>query len=348
MGKDYYSILGVNKESSEDDIKKAYRKVALKYHPDRNPDNKEAEDKFKEANEAYSVLSDPQKKSNYDNFGTSDGGFQNGFDISDLFNGFGQGFESFFKQANPSHIKRGNDIHVSVNINIKDVLTGIDKEISYKRNVKCNTCDGYGGKHDTCKKCGGLGRVKVNKNLGIFNVESSATCDLCHGNGFILKTQCDTCNGSGIISDETKLNIKIPKGVDDKARFTVRSNGHAPDRPTKNSIYGDLFIYVKIINDTPLERNGDNLIYNLTLPYTSLILGAKSTIPTLEKNVKINIPPKTKVGEIKRLRGQGLPNNRGKIGDLLVVIQLDIPNELTEEETKLLEELSKMKNFLND
>lgn len=355
MSKDYYNILGLDRNASKDDIKKAYRKLAMKYHPDRNPDNEKAEEKFKDISEAYSVLTDDNKKSNYDRFGSvggnpfgnGSGGF-GGFDINmdDLFGGFGGfGGNPFGGHQRQRTVKKGSDLRVKIKIDIKDVLTGIEKTIKYKRKVKCNDCNGWGGEHDTCTKCKGSGMIQIHKQMGFTSISTTTTCDMCSGNGFIVTNTCNTCHGMGVNEKSSELNIKLPKGVDDNDRFQANGKGNSPDRPGNGGVNGNLIVDVEIENNTPLQRNGINLMYDLKIPYTKLMLGSNEKIPTLDGEVKIKIPPYTKPNEIKRIRNKGLCNQRGAMGDLLVIVNLDIPKELNDKEKELLEELSKQENF---
>lgn len=348
MSKNYYEILEVDKSASKDDIKKSYRKLAKKYHPDKNPEHANYEEKFKDISEAYSVLSDDTKRSNYDNYGSPDGpqgfggfGGGQGFDMGDIFNTFfgGQGF-----QQNRT-IKRGNDVQVRININIRDVNTGLDKKIKYSRNVKCKSCDGWGGEHTTCNNCGGTGRVNVRRQMGFTTMSTTVDCSVCNGDGFIVTNQCNDCKGTGVVKDDTELNISVPKGVNHGDKFQGSGKGNSPIRPGNGGIYGNLNIIINIENDTPLEREGNNLIYRLNVPFTTLMLGGDAIIPTLENDIKIPINRFTRINEIKKIRGKGLSDQRGHRGDLLVVVNMDYPKELTEEEEELLEKLSNQKNF---
>jgi len=359
MSKDYYDILGIDKSASVDDVKKAYRKMAMKYHPDRNPDNTEAEAKFKDISEAYSVLSDENKKANYDQFGDPDGRMHQGFDMNDFMNNFNMGdifgggrpfgggspFGDMFGRQQRNPIKRGSDLRVRINIDIRDVNTGYEKNIKYSRKVKCESCDGMGGEQTTCKKCHGTGKIQVNKNMGFATISTTTNCNVCKGHGHTISNECEVCHGHGIVDKETELNVKLPKGVENGDRFQANGKGNMAERPGKNGIYGDLIIDVTVENNTLLERNGSNLIYNLYVPFTKLMLGGESIVPTLEGEVKIKIPPNTSPNEIKRLRNKGLCNQRGNKGDLMVVIHVDIPKNLSKEEKSLLTKLSKLDNF---
>jgi len=362
MAKDYYNILGVDKSASSDDIKKSYRKMAMKYHPDKNPDNKEAEEKFKNISEAYSVLSDDKKKSNYDQFGDADGQMHQGFDMNDFMRNFNMGdvfggggspfgnrggspFGDMFGGGSRQQIKRGSDLRVKITINITDVNTGYEKLIKYKRKVKCTDCNGHGGEHKKCSKCFGTGQMKVNKNMGFATISTVTRCDACGGHGHTLVNTCGTCHGQGIVDNDTELNVTLPKGIDDNDRFQAQGKGNMAERAGDNGIFGDLVIDVTIENNTLLERNGYNLIYNLELPFTTLMLGGDALIPSLDGEIKIKIPQYTKPNEVKRIRNKGLSNQRGQKGDLMVVIHLNIPKKISKEEKELLEKLSEQKSF---
>lgn len=356
MAKDYYNVLGLDNSASTEDIKKSYRKMAMKYHPDKNPDDSAAEEKFKDISEAYAVLSDDTKKANYDQFGDPDGRMHQGFDMhdfmrnfnmGDMFGGGGSPFggNPFGGQSNARSIRRGSDLRVKMTIDITDVNTGIDKTIKYHRKVECTACDGFGGDQQVCTKCNGVGKIKVNKNMGFATISTVTTCDMCHGHGNIIKTPCSVCKGEGVVDQETEFNVNLPKGIEDNDRFQANGKGNMPERPGNSGIPGNLIIDVKVENNTLLERNGSNLIYNLQLPYTTLMLGGEAVIPTLDGEVKIKIGAYTKPNEVKRLRNKGLASQRGVKGDLMVIIHLDIPKSLTKEEKKLLEKLSSYKNF---
>jgi molecular chaperone DnaJ len=361
MSKDYYDILGLDKNASADDIKKSYRKMAMKYHPDKNPDNAESEAKFKDISEAYSVLSDANKKANYDRYGDPDGRMHQGFDMNDFMRNFNMGdvfgggspfghggslFDDMFGRQQGGPVKKGSDLRVRIKINIRDVNTGYEKNIKYSRKVKCETCDGLGGEQTTCRKCHGAGKIQVNKNMGFATISTTTNCNMCQGHGHIITNECEVCHGHGVVDKDTELNIKLPKGIENSDRFQANGKGNMAERPGKNGIYGDLVIDVVVENDTPLERNGSNLIYNLYIPFTTLMLGGESIVPTLDGEVKIKIPPYTKPNEIKRIRNKGLCNQRGTKGDIMVVIHIDIPKNLTKQEKSLLEKLSKQDNFI--
>lgn len=355
MAKDYYDILGVDKSATKEDIKKAYRKKAIKYHPDKNPDNPEAEEKFKEVSDAYSILSDEQKRQNFDQFGSAEGnpfsgfsGFGNQsfggrFNINDIFNQFSGGnpFDGGQRKV------RGQNIAHQINLTLLDVRNGKDENIKYNRNIVCNDCDGFGGDTKQCIKCHGSGRIQQIRHTSIGTMSSTVNCDECQGTGLKIITTCKTCKGNGIVNHKTEVNIKIPKGVNNEQQFQLHNNGHAPHKPGNNGVYGSLIIVINVLQHKHFIRRGIDIVYDLKIPITKMILGGKITIPTLENDAIINIKPYTKNGEILRLRKKGLADQQGSLGDELIEISVEIPTRVSNEEKKLLEELSKHKNFKN-
>jgi molecular chaperone DnaJ len=359
MGKDYYNILGVEKNSSKDDIKKAYRKLAMEHHPDKNPGNPQAEEKFKEISEAYSVLTDDQKRANYDQFGSAggQGNFNSGFDINDFmrnFGGFGDMFGGFNFGGNPfmdpfgrTQVNRkGGDLRLKLNISLIDVRDGIEKTFKYSRKIKCNDCNGYGGEHTPCTACNGSGRVRKSQQTMMGFITTQVDCPTCGGHGYTITNQCPSCVGSGVKDEVTELSINIPKGVNDQDRFKLGGKGNSPFRPGKGGIYGDLIVEIGVDGHPVLVRDGNNLILDLKVPITTLLLGDKVEIPTLDGSARIMIKPHSKVGDILRLHGKGLSDQRGNKGDQLITIGVEIPNRLTKEEKQLLEQLSTMPNFM--
>jgi len=350
---DYYNILGVEKNATIDDIKKSYRKLAMQYHPDKNPNDKEAEEKFKNLSEAYSVLSDPQKRQNYDKFGTNKG-FNSGFNYDDFMGNFNINFDDIFGSFGfgfggggftQQKINRGNDLRLKITLDLYDVRDGIDKTIKYNRKIKCNTCNGFGGEYDKCNKCDGVGKLRMGRQTMMGFASTIVDCDKCNGSGYIITNQCKTCTGTGVIDEQTELNLKIPKGVSDGDKYQIRSRGNSPFRPGNGGMYGDLIVQVEVKEHNKLKRDGINLIYDLYVPFTKIILGGKSTIPTLDGDVCVNIKPHTKNKDTLRLKGKGLSDQRNNKGDLYVVVNVNIPNKITKEEKILLEELSKLQNF---
>lgn len=351
MSKDYYNILGVSKNASPEEIKKAYRKKAVKYHPDKGGD----EEKFKEANEAYAILSDEQKRSNYDRYGTVDGNpFSGGgsnpfggfdFDLNDIFSGFG-GFGGFTNNAQRAQRrKKGGDLRINVKLNFHDVRDGKTVKVKYTHKEKCSSCNGVGGKTSTCHRCQGTGKIQNSINNGIFSQMTVTDCTACNGIGQKVKTPCNTCNGTGYNDKEQILPIDLPKGCHNGDTFRLVGKGHFPKQGGENGIYGDMHVVITVVNNTELERNGDNLIYHLKLPFTKLMLGTETEVPTLDGKIKIKVKPNSKPNEILRVSNKGLSNQNGRLGDLMIIIDLNIPLNLTEKEKKLLNDLSKCKNF---
>lgn len=353
MGKDYYNILGVDKTATKDDIKKTYRKLAMEYHPDKNPGDKVKEERFKDISEAYSVLIDDEKRSKYDRFGNVNGqdfnmnDFMGGINFDDIFGGFGFDFGNPFgnRWEENTRVKKGNNLRIKLNISLIDVRDGFNKTFKYKRKIKCDKCDGFGGTHDTCSTCGGSGRIMKTKRTMFGSINTQGDCPVCKGDGFIITNQCDKCFGTGVIDDSKELNINIPKGVENGDKFKLSGNGDSPYRPGNGGIYGDLILEVNVDEDPNFIRNGINLIYKLNTPIPILILGGKIKIPTLDSMVEVNLKSHTKVGEVFRLRGKGLSDQRGYKGDILVEVSVDTPKNITKEEKELLKKLSEMPNF---
>ena len=350
MGKDYYNILGLDKNASKDDIKKAYRKLAMQYHPDKNPGDKSKEDKFKDISEAYSILSNDEKKSKYDRFGSVDGNdfnmndYMGGFNFDDIFSGFGFDFGNTW---NNRKTKRGNDLKVKLNIDLINVRDGLEKTFKYKRQTKCKSCDGFGGEHQICSVCNGSGAVRQRKRTVMGMISTTVDCETCSGNGYVITNQCNHCYGTGTIEELTELSLNLPKGIENGDKFRLGGKGNAPFRPGKGGIYGDLIIDVTVKQHPIFVRNGINLLYKLDIPLPMLILGGKIKIPTLDSTVEVKLKPQSKVGEILRLRNKGLSDQRGYKGDILIELSVKTPENISDEERQLLEQLSEMPNFKN-
>ena len=359
--RDYYEVLGVSKNASDDEIKNAYKKMAIKYHPDRNPDDKEAEAKFKEAAEAYDVLRDPQKRARYDQFGPEGvngaGGFGGGgMNMDDIFSMFGDifgghggfgGFGGGGRARKPQY--RGGDLRLKVRMTLQEIATGVTKKFKVKKKVACPHCHGSGaegsGATETCPTCQGNGFV-VKTQQSIFGMmQTQAVCPTCGGEGTIIKNKCKECGGEGVVNGEEVIEVKIPAGVGDGMVVTVTGKGHAARR---NGVPGDIQVYIEEEPHKELLREDNNLIYNLLLDVPTAALGGDAEIPTIDGKVKIKIEPGTQPGKVVRLRSKGLPAVQGYgygTGDLIVNISVYIPEALSKDEKKTLEEMKKSDNF---
>ena len=364
--RDYYEVLGVDKNASADDIKKAYRKMAIKYHPDKNPGDKEAEEKFKEAAEAYSVLSDADKKARYDQFGHSgvegagpdfSGGFGNLNDIlNDLFGGaFGGGFGGFSGFGGgfgggqrQQRVYRGRDIRVRVKLTLEEIAKGVDKEINIEKNVPCSDCNGKGAKNSSdiknCPACNGTGQVQRVVNSFLGHTVTYSTCQQCGGEGKIISNPCKSCNGTGLVRKRETIKVKIPAGVEAGMQLTIQGEGHAAKN---NGINGDLLVVIEEYDHPNLKREGNNLYYTKVISVVDAMLGTEVNIPCLDGDYKIKIDAGTQSGEVMRLKGRGLPSVNGYsgTGDLYVKIGVWIPKKLTKDEKAAIESLRDKESF---
>ncbi|MBA9077000.1 molecular chaperone DnaJ [Rufibacter quisquiliarum] len=360
--RDYYEILGVAKGASQDEIKKAYRKIAIKYHPDKNPDDPTAEDKFKEAAEAYEVLSDEQKRQRYDQFGhqgVNGGGFGGGGGMNmedifsqfgDIFGGGGGGFESFFGgggQRGGKRMRKGSNLRIKLKLNLEEVAKGVEKKIKVKRYESCQVCDGNGSKNgsslQTCGTCQGQGQVKRVVNTMLGQMVSSSTCPTCHGEGKMVTQKCDACHGEGRQLREEVISINVPAGVADGMQLSMSGKGNVPER---GGIPGDLLIQIEEEHHPTLRRDGNNVMFEQYVSFVDATLGASVEVPTIEGKVKIKIDPGTQSGKILRLRGKGIPdiNGYGR-GDQLIHINVWTPKNVNAEERQILERLRDSQNF---
>lgn len=359
--RDYYEVLGVSKSATKEEIKKAYRKQALKYHPDKNPGDKKAEESFKEAAEAYEVLSNDDKKARYDRFGhagmgSSSNGFGGaGMTMEDIFSSFGDIFGDAFggfgafggSRRGGKRVNKGSNLRVKVNLTLQEIANGTEKKIKVKKYVACSQCGGTGAadssSFSTCSTCRGSGHVTRLTNTLLGQMQTTSTCSACNGEGKTITKKCASCYGEGIIQKEEIIKINIPAGVGRGMQITVNGKGNAARRGGMN---GDLLVVIDEIEHPELIREGNDLIYNLFISIPDAILGAQVEMPTVDNNVKIKIEPGTQPGKILRLRGKGLPdvNGYGK-GDLLVNVNVWIPKNLPKEEARLIEKFKESESF---
>lgn len=369
--RDYYEVLGIDKNASEDEIKKAYRKLAIKYHPDRNPDSKEAEEKFKEAAEAYDVLHDPQKRQQYDQFGFNApgaggfGGFgeTGGFSMDDIFSMFGDvfgghggfgGFSGFGGEGSRQRPQyRGSDLRLKVKLSLQEIATGVTKKFKVKKDVTCTHCHGSGAENgsqsETCPTCHGSGVVVKTVRTMLGMMQTQTECPTCHGEGSVIKDKCHQCHGTGVVKGEEIVEIKIPAGVAEGMVVNVPGKGNAGQR---NGISGNIQVYIEEEENDTFIRDGQDIVYNLLLDFPTAALGGDVEIPTLEgTRVRIKIDAGTQPGKTLRLRGKGLPAVQGYgsgKGDLVVHISVFVPKTLNREEKNMLESLRNNDNFKGD
>ncbi len=361
--RDYYEILGVAKSASADEIKKAYRKMALKYHPDKNPDDNEAESKFKEAAEAYEILRDPQKKAKYDQYGHaafsgagSNGFHAGGMTVEDIFESFGDifgdfgfgGFGAGGGRRTGRRTSRGSDIRIKVKLTLKDIANGVEKKVKLKKYVNCDSCNGTGAKngtsYTTCSTCQGTGQVTRVANTFLGQMQTTSACPSCGGQGKSISEKCNTCYGEGIVSKEETIKFNIPPGVSEGMQLKVSGKGNAPRR---GGINGDLIVLIQEEKHPHLIRDGSDLLYNLYISVPDVTLGTTVEIPTIDHKVKIRVEPGTQPGKILRLRKKGLPDVNGYgIGDILVSVNVWIPKTINKEEEKIFEKLKDSPNFI--
>ena len=365
--RDYYEVLGVEKSANADEIKKAYRKAAIKYHPDKNPGDKEAEEKFKEAAEAYDVLSNPDKRARYDQFGhagmnggAAGGGFGGGFggggfsmedifsQFGDIFGGhFGGGFGGFGGSRGGQRVNRGSDIRVKIKLTLAEIANGVTKKLKVNKYIACQTCNGTGAKggssHTTCTNCNGSGVVIQVQNTFFGRMQTQGVCPVCGGEGKIIKDKCPDCNGEGFVKGSEVIEVSIPAGVGEGMSLIVSGKGNAARH---GGVNGDLIVVIEEEHNPQLMRDGNDLIHNLNITLPTALLGGEVEVPTIEGKAKINITAGTHSGKILRLRGKGLPsvNGYGR-GDILIVVDITIPTSLNSEEKALIEQLAEKPHF---
>ncbi|MFA5819005.1 MAG: molecular chaperone DnaJ [Bacteroidales bacterium] len=361
MGKrDYYEVLGVSKEATKEEIKKAYRKQALKFHPDKNPGDKKSEENFKEAAAAYEVLSNEEKKARYDRYGHAGmGGSANGFGgqgmtMDDIFSSFGDifgdafgGFGAFGGGRRGRRVNKGSNLRVKVKLNLQEISAGAEKKIKVNKYDTCSSCQGTGAADSSglsgCSTCHGSGYVTRLTNTMLGQMQTSSVCPSCGGEGKTITKKCTACYGEGIIQKEEIIKINIPAGVGKGMQLTVGGKGNAPRR---GGVNGDLLVVIDEEEHPELIREGNDLIYNLFISIPDAILGTHVEVPTVDNNVKIKIEPGTQSGKILRLRGKGLPevNGYGR-GDLLVNVNVWIPKSMNKDELKIFEKFKDSKSF---
>lgn len=366
--RDYYEVLGVGKSATADEIKKAYRKMAIKYHPDKNPGDKEAEEKFKEAAEAYDVLSNPEKRQKYDQFGHSMGpqGFgggeyyhSGGMSMEDIFSQFGDIFGGGFggfggfggatgggrTRRQQQRTRRGSDLRIRVKLTLEDIANGVTKTLKIPTYVKCEHCNGTGAKDGvaftTCHTCHGTGTVTRVQQTILGNMQSQSECPECDGTGKTISEACPYCKGEGIVRKEQQISFNIPAGVSDGMTLTVRGKGNAPRHGGEN---GDLLVVIEEIKHPELIRDGNDVIYNLMLDIPTAVLGGSVEVPTIGGRARLKIAPGTQPGKVLRLRGKGLPSTEGYKGDELVNVMVYMPENLSEAEKSAIASLQNSPN----
>ena len=357
--RDYYEVLGVQKGCSDDELKKAYRNLAKKYHPDLNPNNPDAEAKFKEVNEAYEVLSDKDKRARYDQFGHAGvdpsssggaggygggfggfGGFSGGsmeFDVGDIFESFfGGGTRS--RGGNPNSPRRGADVDTSIRISFMEACKGAEKEVNISRMEKCTSCDGTGAekgsKITTCDECGGTGKVKTPQRTPFGMIYSTRVCSKCGGRGKVIEHPCNACTGTGRVRKQRKLKINVPAGIDDGQTLRVGGNG---DSGLNGGPNGDLNVTVSVAQDKLFNRRGFDVLCDIPITYANAVLGAEITVPTIDGKVKYNVPEGTQPGTVFRLKGKGIKKlGRDARGDQYVTVKIEVPKNLSKKDKDLL------------
>ncbi|MEO6850458.1 MAG: molecular chaperone DnaJ [Mucilaginibacter sp.] len=366
--RDYYDVLGVSKGADADEIKKAYRKMAIKYHPDKNEGDKQAEESFKEAAEAYEVLSNPEKRQRYNQFGHAanaqsanggGGGYGGaGMNMEDIFSQFGDifgggsPFDGFFggggrQSSGGRRVARGSNLRIKVRLTLEEIASGTEKKIKVNKQIICKTCDGTGAKDkssfQTCKTCGGQGAVRRVTNTILGQMQTTSTCPTCNGEGSVITSKCTVCHGDGVVRGEETISINIPAGVSEGMQLSMSGKGNMAPR---GGVPGDLIILIEEIPHETLKRDGNNVIYDLHINFVDAAIGTSVEVPTIDGKVKIKIDAGTQGGKILRLKAKGVPEvNSYHRGDQLVHINIWTPKALSREERELLEKLQGSPNF---
>ena len=354
--RDYYDILEISKSANADEIKKAYRKMAIKFHPDKNPGDKAAEEKFKEAAEAYEILSNPEKKQRYDQYGHAgvggNGGFGGGgfggMNMDDIFSQFGDIFGGHFGGGGRRRqVNRGSNLRVKVKLTLEEIANGVEKKIKVNKYVTCKPCDGSGAKNgsskNTCSTCRGTGQVTRITNTILGAMQTTSTCPACGGEGQTITEKCTSCHGDGIVRDEEVITINIPGGVAEGMQLSVNGRGNMGAR---GGVAGDLIVVIEEVEHEHLKRDGMHLFYDHYVNFVDATLGTQIEVPTIDGKAKIKVEPGTQSGKVLRLKGKGLPDvNSYSRGDILVNINVWTPQHLSKEEKKVSEDLRDSENF---
>jgi molecular chaperone DnaJ len=368
MKKDFYEILGVAKSASQDEIKKAYRKVAMQFHPDRNPGDKAAEEKFKEAAESYEILSDSDKRAQYDRFGHNafgsgrgggSGGFNGGMNMDDIFSQFGDIFGDESPLGNlfgggrrsssggRNRGTRGSNLRVKIKLNYEEMAKGANKTIKVKKYISCSTCHGSGAKDknstQTCNVCGGSGQVRRVQNTFLGQMQTVTTCPTCNGEGMTITNKCTACKGEGRVYGEETVTLEIPAGVQEGMQLSINGKGNAGERGGSN---GDLIVLIEEEAHAQLQRDGLNVAFDLHISFPEAVFGTQVEVPTIDGKAKIKIPPGTQSGKIFRLKGKGFPSvNSYEKGDQLIHVNIWTPQYTSSEEKDMLEKMQHSHNF---
>ncbi len=361
--RDYYEVLGVSKNAGDDEIKKAYRQKALQYHPDKNPNNKDAEEKFKEAAEAYEVLSNPDKRRKYDQYGHAGLGSQGfgggGMSMEDIFSNFGDifggGFADFFGfgggRSSGRRVQRGSNLRIKVKLTLEEIARGVEKKVKVNKQIVCNACHGSGaggsGAVNTCPTCNGRGQVTRVTSTFLGQMQTTTTCPNCHGEGEIVTKKCSVCMGVGVVKGEEIITVKLPPGVTDGIQLSMSGKGNAAPR---NGVPGDLIIVVEEIPHDHFVREELNIYYEHHLSFPEAALGTTIEVPTLDGKARVKVPAGTQPGKLFRLKGKGIPmlNRQGIIGDELIFINVYVPEKLNSFEKELIQKMQGQQGFQPD